>query len=85
MSIADIAPNDTVIPGPLSLGPNPGVHSNPIAAGIAATGGDKTVNSTVNNTVNIVAPDPHGAAAMVGVNLDRSAADVARNLGGALQ
>ena len=35
--------------------------------------------------VTVNAPDPHSAAAMVGLHLDRSANDLARNLQGAFQ
>jgi len=45
----------------------------------------RAVNSTVNNSITVNAPDPHSAASMVGVHLDRSAHDVSRNLQGAFQ
>jgi hypothetical protein len=48
-------------------------------------GGDKTVSSTVTNNINVNSPDPGAAAAAVGLHLDRTAADVARNLQGVAQ
>lgn len=45
----------------------------------------KTVNSTINNTVNVTGSDPQSTAAMVGVHLDRTSNDIARNLQGAHQ
>ena len=57
----------------------------PVGSGASAAAGDKTVHSTVNNNIHIVAPDPHTAGAAVGVNLDRSSADLTRNLQTAIQ
>lgn len=53
----------------------------------AATTNDnsKAITSSVTNNVTVNAPDPHSAAAMVGLHLDRSANDLARNLQGAHQ
>ncbi len=45
----------------------------------------KIVNSTINNTVNVTGSDPQSTAAMVGVHLDRTSNDIARNLQGAHQ
>ena len=56
------------------------------AAGAPTVSGNKDYRQAhVTNTINVVAPDPHTAAAMVGVHLDRTATDVQRNLGGAAQ
>ena len=38
-----------------------------------------------SNVIHVVAPDPHTAAAMVGLHVDRGAADLARNSQGAAQ
>lgn len=47
--------------------------------------GGGSVTSTVTNNINVNSPDPGTAAAAVGLHLDRSTADVARNLQGAVQ
>jgi len=43
------------------------------------------ITSTVTNNINVNSPDPGAAAAAVGLHLDRTAADVARNLQGNVQ
>jgi hypothetical protein len=45
----------------------------------------KTVNSSVHNEVHVHGTDPQSTAAMVGVHLDRTSNDIARNLQGATQ
>lgn len=54
-------------------------HSSPIS------GASRHVHSTVNNTIHVETSDPKAAASMVGVHLDRTSADVSRNLQGAHQ
>jgi hypothetical protein len=45
----------------------------------------KTLSSNITNTINVTSTDPHEAAAMVALHLDRTANDVTRNLQGAAQ
>ena len=52
---------------------------------LGRSGGGGSVSSTVTNNINVNSPDPGAAAAAVGLHLDRTAADVARNLAGAIQ
>jgi hypothetical protein len=59
--------------------------NNSLPVGTSVAGAPKIVNSTVNNTVHVETSDPKAAAAMVGAHLDRTSADVARNLQGAHQ
>jgi hypothetical protein len=40
-------------------------------------------HTSQTNTIHVIAPDPHTAAAMVGLHVDRNAADLARNMQGA--
>lgn len=53
--------------------------------GATTNDNSKAITSSVTNNVTVNAPDPHSAAAMVGLHLDRSANDLARNLQGAHQ
>ena len=72
-----------------SVGPGWGAINAALPVGAAGapavSGNNDNRQSHVTNTINVVAPDPHTAAAMVGVHLDRTATDVQRNLGGAAQ
>ena len=61
-----------------ALGASPlGARSAP------AGGGDKHATSNITNNITVASNDPDSAAAAVGVHIDRSAADVYRNLQGA--
>ncbi len=58
--------------------------SDPIGARPAMpASGDKHVNSNITNHITVTSNDPDSAASAVGVHLDRTAADVYRNLQGA--
>ena len=62
--------------------------SDPNAAALgraASIDTSKTLTSNVTNTINVTSTDPHEAAAMVALHLDRTANDVTRNLQGAVQ
>jgi muramidase (phage lysozyme) len=68
---------------PLSFLPNmQPLHDRPAVMG---GHGGFNANTTVNNTVSVSAPDPQSAAAMVGLHLDRTGNEIARNLQGAFQ
>ncbi len=63
-------------------------REDPNAAALAAATSidtSKTIHSNVTNNVTVSAPDPHSAAAMVGLHLDRNAHDLTSNLQGAVQ
>jgi hypothetical protein len=51
---------------------------------MTAGGGDKHVSSNITNQITVMSGDPGTAAAAVGVHLDRTAADVYRNLQGSI-
>ena len=62
--------------------------SDPNAAALgraASIDTSKTLSSNITNTINVTSTDPHEAAAMVALHLDRTANDVTRNLQGAVQ
>jgi hypothetical protein len=62
--------------------------SDPNAAALgraASIDTSKTLSSNITNTINVMSTDPHEAAAMVALHLDRTANDVTRNLQGAAQ
>jgi hypothetical protein len=64
-------------------------HEDPNAAALgraASIDTSKVVNfGGVTNSITINAPDPHSAAAMVGLHLDRNAHDLVSNLQGSVQ
>jgi hypothetical protein len=53
--------------------------------GWPGSGPSGQMSSTVTNNINVNSPDSGAAAAAVGLHLDRTSADVARNLQGAVQ
>jgi hypothetical protein len=58
---------------------------NAAALGRASIDTSKTLSSNITNNINVTSTDPHEAAAMVALHLDRTANDVTRNLQGAAQ
>jgi hypothetical protein len=68
------------------LGTSVSIDHNPLLRERGSGGGDHhEQHVTQSNQITINAPDPHTAAAMVGLHVDRNAADLARNLQGAAQ
>jgi hypothetical protein len=70
-------------------GPYAVPHEDPNAAALGRASSidtSKVVNfGGVTNSITINAPDPHSAAAMVGLHLDRNAHDLTSNLQGAVK
>jgi hypothetical protein len=69
-----------------ALNINPGAlkPNYPVPSAGGGAGEKQSINSTVNNHITVAGPDPHTAAAMVALHLDRTSADLARNLQGAI-